>query len=85
MCKSKQKAPTFLPTSVFHLLCLTLPVVDVFLVPLSKLPLIPRRQRAPGVNERCERELTVAVIIIIPLEISLLEVWLCVICSAGLT
>lgn len=81
MCKSKQKAPTFVPTSVFHLLCLTLPVVDVFLVPLSKLPLIPRRQRAPGVNERCD----VAVIIIIPLEISLLEVWLCVICSAGLT
>lgn len=86
MCKSKQKAPTFLPTSVFHLLCLALPVVDVLLVPLFKLPLIPRRQRAPGVNESCERELTVAVIIvIIPLEISLMEIWLCVICSAGLT
>lgn len=82
MCKSKQKAPTFLPTSVFHLLCLALPV-DVFLVPLFKLPLIPRRLRAPGVNESCERELTVAVVIvIIPLEISLMEVCLCVICSA---
>lgn len=37
-------------------------------------------------NEGCEHELTVAVIIvIIPLKISSMEVWLCVICSAVLT
>lgn len=37
-------------------------------------------------NEGCEHELAVAVIIvIIPLKTSLVEVWLCVICSAVLT
>lgn len=86
---AKQKALTLLPTSVFHLLCLYLPVVDVFshyLGPHVQAVFHPGGQGAPGVNEGCEHELTVtAIVVIIPLKTSLVEVWLCGICSAVLT
>lgn len=86
--QSRKLSLSFLHLSLicFASICLLLMFSHIILVPLFKLHFIPARQGAPGVNEGCEHELPVTVIIVtIPLKTSLVEVWLCVICSAVLT
>lgn len=86
--QSRKLSLSFLHLSFicFASICLLLMFSHIIFVPLFKLHFIPGGQGAPGVNEGCEHELAVAVIIvIIPLKTSLVEVWLCVICSAVLT
>lgn len=86
--KGRKLSLSFLHLSFicFASICPLLMFSHIILVPLFKLYFIPRRQGAPGVNEGCEHELTVTVIIvIIPLKTSLVEVWLSGICSAVLT
>lgn len=72
--RAKQKAVSLLPTSVFDLLCLYLPVVDVFSHYLGPFVQAAFHSKKAG-SSRCYHSS----------ETSLVEVWLCGICSAVLT
>lgn len=87
--RAKQKAVSLLPTSVFDLLCLYLPVVDVFSHYLGPFVQAAFHSKKAG-SSRCERGLWAwtpchSYYCYHSSETSLVEVWLCGICSAVLT